>query len=313
MYALRALIVSLSVFALTCAAAALASRCAWPLLRRISRRIAPPALANLLFAVLVSPVCLAALIVLCFALPSFLRFEPRSMDEDLGGAALFIAAAGATFLVASIVRTVSSWQQTRRTAIAWTGPHCVTHCHNGVQTYCATSSGVLAVAGVTRHRLFISPDVVDSLTRDELDRAIAHELVHVRRRDNIAKLAVALCWVPGMSRIEHAWAQAVEMTADECAVSSRAEALDLASALVKVSRLHKESLPGLALGFAAGGTEPLSARVERLLTYEKPTLDKHSPRILWCGLAMMSTLVAGSLLYLPALQWVHFFTEWLVR
>jgi BlaR1 peptidase M56 len=313
MYALRALVVSLSIFALVCAATALTLRIAWPLLRRASRRITPPALADVLFAVLVSPVCLACLIVVGFALPSFLRFEPRSAEEDLGGAALVIAAAGAAFLVASVVRSGRSWQQTRRAAFAWSGAHCVAHHQAGVPAYDAHASGVLAVAGVTRHKLFISPDIAATLSRDELDRAIAHELVHVRRHDNLAKFAVVLCRVPGMKRIEQAWMQAVEMTADECAVRNQAEALDLASALVKVSRLHTNELPDLALGLAARDAAPLSARVERLLTYEKPALDKHSPRILWCGLAMLATLAASAVLYQPLLQRVYIFMEWLVR
>lgn len=313
MYALRALIVSLSVFALVCAVAALALRCAWPVFRRISRRFPQPTLANLLFAVLLAPACLAGLGAIGFALPSFLRFEPRSMEEGLGGAALFIAATGAAFLAASVVRAARSWQQTRRAAAAWSGGHCIAHHCAGVQTYRATAPGVLAVAGVARHKLFLSADVAGSLTRDELDRAIAHELVHIRRRDNLAKLAVVLCRVPGMSCIERTWMQAVEMTADECAVSTRAEALDLASALVKVSRLRPKELPELALGFAARDAAPLSARVERLLTYEKPTLDKHSPRILWCALALLATLAATSVVYRPLLLHVHTFTEWLVR
>jgi beta-lactamase regulating signal transducer with metallopeptidase domain len=311
MYAVRALTVALSVFVLAGLAAHLVIVCAWPTIRRLGRTVAKPTLANTLFVLQVAPAALACVVVACFAVPSFLRFEPIGAEEEVSVVALLLAAVGAVFIGTAIVRAVGSWQATRRAASLWNAHSCSCVKHGAVTAYHAHASGVLAVAGVGTQKLFISHDVASALTSDELERAIAHEIVHIRRRDNLAKLAVLLCRVPGMKSIESAWLEAVEMTADERAVSSKSEALDLASALVKVSRLRTQELPDLALGFAATATAPLSARVARLLAWQEVRRDRRPATL---TLIMLGTIVgASALAYHPILLQVHTFTEWLVR
>jgi hypothetical protein len=313
MYVLRALTVSLSMFVLVCVAVFVAVRCGWTFFGGRDDRVRHPRWTNLLLAVQLAPVLVASLVVAFFALPSFLRFEPRAADEDFGVAATVLAAFGVAFLIIGIVRGIRSLHRTRDVTAAWSGQPCKLHDHQGVTAYHVHTPGVLAVTGVSRQKLFISPEIAQTLTSEELARAVAHEMVHIRRRDNLAKLAVVLCRVPGMKQIESAWLDAVEMTADQRAVSTKAEALDLASALVKVSRLRTQPLPDLALGFAANANAALSARVERLLTYEAPTFDRRSPRIVWCGLTMLGTLALTAFAYQPILLQMHAFTEWLVR
>jgi len=311
MYAVRALTVALSVFVLAGLAAHFAIMCAWPIIRRLVRTVAKPTLANSLFALQVAPAALACIVVACFAVPSFLRFEPIGAEEEVSAIALLLAGVGAVFVGAAIGRGIGSWKRTRRAASHWTTDSCGCVNHGGVTAYHAHASGVLAVAGVGNQKLYISTDVASALTGDELDRAIAHEMVHIRRRDNLAKLAVLLCRLPGMNSIERAWLEAVEMTADERAVSSKSEALDLASALVKVSRLRTQELPDLALGFAATATAPLSARVARLLAWQEVRRDRRPARL---TLASLGAIVcASALAYHPILVQVHTFTEWLVR
>jgi len=62
-------------------------------------------------------------------------------------------------------------------------------------------------------------------------------MAHAHRRDNLKKLLFRFCAFPGMSRLEAAWCEAEEMAADDAAVASVGDALDLASALIKLSRL----------------------------------------------------------------------------
>lgn len=313
MYALRALIVSLAVFTITCTTVLAIVRCAWPVLRGRSRNLAKPLLANVLLATQLAPFFLAVLAALLFALPSFLRFEPHIAEEELSPAAATLALAAALWLVAAAMRTFTTWRRTNAATASWSCSGCAQDDPTALRCYHAEANGLLAVTGVSRQRLFVSKDILSSLTAQELDRAIAHEMVHVRRRDNLAKLTLLLCRVPAMKHIESAWLEAVEMTADERAVRSNVEALDLASALVKVSRLRSDELPELALGFAAGATAPLSARIERLLAWQEPTHHSTWRPLLCSASALLTILVASAIAYQPLLLRVHTFTEWLVR
>jgi len=313
MFELRAIIASASVFVLVCAAMLLVLRSGWPVLSRLSRRLSKSRVANLLFGIQVAPVVCGAVAALCFALPSFLRFEPPVVEEEFGGAAVVLAAAGLCFACLSAWRTVTSLRQMQRATAAWKQHGCADHTH-AVPVYQAKAEGLLAVAGVGSQTLFVSRDVATTLTADELKRAIAHELVHVDRRDNLAKLAVLACRLPGMRAIENAWHEAVEMTADELAVRNRTEALDLASALVKVSRLKTQQLPQLASGFAALAGCPLAARIERLLAWQEDRAGRrHAVALYGSYAAIACTVIAAAVAYQPILLHVHQFTEWLLQ
>ena len=65
-----------------------------------------------------------------------------------------------------------------------------------------------------------------------------HEIAHVRRRDNLKKLLLRFVAFPRMAGLEAAWIEATEMAADDAAVLNASEALDLAAALLKLSRIR---------------------------------------------------------------------------
>src|SRR5258708_22632460 len=96
---------------------------------------------------------------------------------------------------------------------------------------------VLTAAGVLRPRVLMSGAAEFLLTTKELQTALRHELAHVRRRDNLKKLLLRFVAFPGMIGLEEVWLEATEMAADDSAVSSVGEALDLAAALIKLSRV----------------------------------------------------------------------------
>lgn len=67
--------------------------------------------------------------------------------------------------------------------------------------------------------------------------------------DNLKKLVFRFCFFPGMAKLESAWSQVAELAADDAAVSNMDDAVNLASALVKVSRLVPvEAAPGQHCG-----------------------------------------------------------------
>jgi beta-lactamase regulating signal transducer with metallopeptidase domain len=152
------------------------------------------------------------------------------------------------------------------------------------------------------------------LTEPELKSALRHEFVHVRRRDNLRKLIFRLIAFPGMAELEAAWCEATEMAADDGAVSSSSEALDLAGAVIKLSRFTTTE-PTLELTTALAYTtaESVSARVERLMAWSERqnSVSSFSAQSAW----LIAGAITGSVLisYSQLLLLAHAATEWLVR
>jgi len=143
---------------------------------------------------------------------------------------------------------------------------------------------------------------------------VSHELAHIRCRDNLKKALLCLCVFPGMSKIERAWTEAAEMAADNAAVSSEREALDLASALIKISRLAPVArTPELAMSLVPDSSS-VGDRVQRLLAWKEPNATRQCKRGLCAGISL--TILAAALAtitYPPALGYMHTLTEMLIR
>ena len=160
----------------------------------------------------------------------------------------------------------------------------------------------------------VSVSTVTLLTRDELNIALKHELAHRQSRDNLKKLVFRFCPFPGMAKLESAWSQAAEFAADDAAVSNLDDAVDLAAALVKLSRLVPvEAAPVCTVRFVTGC---IGARVARLLVWDEAAVGEARqlrmrpwyviPPLLVAMLCVFAT-------YGPALTLTHEMTEWLVR
>src|SRR4029450_3283545 len=134
---------------------------------------------------------------------------------------------------------------------------------------------IIAVVGTIRQRLFIAERVLQSLTREELMAAIAHESGHLNARDNLKRSLLRACrdllmLIPSGRSLDRAWAEAAECAADDYAANEGAKiALDLASALVKIARMipaRRQAAMPLAV-FLVGIEESrgVKARIRRLL------------------------------------------------
>ena len=153
-----------------------------------------------------------------------------------------------------------------------------------------------------------------------------------RGRDNLRKLLLRFVSFPGMGGLEAAWLEATEMAADDAAGSNAREALDLAAALIKVSRLGPVEAPvDLTAALVRTGvrsnapTEPrndgrsfaaaMNARVERLVAWSDDAFKARIKAIpsgmewlpSWRRVAVLATT------YSQLLADVHTATEWLVR
>ncbi len=311
MFALRGIAVSLALFWLSyCALSALVAS-GWRYLNRL-RDLSAKTSASVLFSARVFPLVASAVGVLLFAAPSFVLLEPRGTDEEVGIAPLVLGVCCLIFLAAGIVRLIRAQAKTSRVITGWLQGASELEIGATAPTFQASGDiPPLALAGVCRPRLLLSKSTVALLSADELKSAVRHEIAHMRFHDNLKKLALRFAWFPGMTKLEHAWQHAAEVAADDAAVSNAQEALDLAAALIKVSRLApSQSLPAISMGLVQDGS--VSARVTRLLHWEERSGRVKSFRWLTVP-STAAALLALAVAYSPLIAETHRVTEWLVR
>jgi hypothetical protein len=358
MFAARLLAVSSSVFVLVYGALSLALGCGWRSFWRYSQKFPSRRAADLLYGLRLLPLAAAAAVTLAFTVPSFVLLEPRSIEEPIGTAPLLLGLCGlmlaafgvfnAARALTTASRAIASWTSEPTSSeskiveskssestpsesklLNWRGPVPVVRISRVVPA--------LTVAGILKPRVLMSGAAEFLLTEKEMQTALRHELAHVRRRDNLKKLLLRLVMFPGMHSLEAAWLEATEMAADDAAVHSASEALDLAAALIKLSRLPAEAPVDLtaALVYVYGPAAAMSARIERLVARSDEgcsdegcsdeawsdrgqSSDRRFPSRLspsaWCAAAAsLATLAAFAMTYSALLVRVHSATEWLVR
>jgi hypothetical protein len=266
----------LAHLALAAAAAALS-----PFVLRRASRMRPDAGARLLFAWRIAPAAAAGSIVAGLCAPAYLVFEPIAASERIAATCLAAAAAGAWVCAAGLLRGVRAAARSRQVA------------------HSARQSGrpLLALAGVFRPRLVVSPAVREALTADQLAVAVRHERAHGESRDNLKRLLIlmtpdVLPFVRGPGAVERAWKRLAEWAADDRAVrGNRRRALSLAAALVAVARLGAAPWAPLATHLL-GDPADLAARVQRLL--DRPS-GGPVPSPVWPGALALSCLAAAAL------------------
>jgi Zn-dependent protease with chaperone function len=178
---------------------------------------------------------------------------------------------------------------------------------------------VASLAGLWRPRLLLADGVLGALGPDELDAVVAHELAHLRARDNLKRLLLRTSLDPlaltGLGRrLRGEFLGAAEAAADARACDHVAPTA-LARAIVKVARLvpAERLAPDLASVHLEGS---LAARVHALVERPQPgrlRVPVPHPRggaRLAMGLAAVAFGFACAGLALPAL---HEALERLVR
>lgn len=282
-----------------------------------------PHTADAPLAIRLMPAAIAGGIVLTLVLPAFAWLEPSgsaARGERLGLTATLLAVGGAALLAVSFARGLAAVVATRRRLRELVG--------RGVSPVRGLSDTPLFVSdspapcllldGLVRPRLFVSRSVLDRLTPAELDRAVAHELAHHRAHDNIKRRLLAfapdLVWGSRLAgELEHAWRRSAELEAD--AAASRgglAQAVTLASALLKVARLCGNR-PPVDVGRAAfHDGAPVAERIRRLCA--PPSHGDRPARLSLVargGLAI--AFAAAAIDPYPVLAGIHRVTELLVH
>jgi beta-lactamase regulating signal transducer with metallopeptidase domain len=279
---------------------------AWRSMKHIGRESRANS-ANFLFALRIFPFAVSGVIAVFFTFPSFWLMERASLDED--AATFVLAACSLVILVAGVLRVLRAQAQTTRAVNRWSSD--ATN-RDSAKTTLSASRGApaLILVGIRKPKVMVSDVAAMVLSDGELQAAIRHELVHKRSWDNLKKVLISATPFPGMISIESAWRESSELAADDAAVANRQDALDLAAALIKLSRSSKQwSEPALASGLVSGESS-IGLRVQRLLDWRKCRPRREHRVALACFLLAMIVGVASN--YSASLALTHRLTEILV-
>ncbi len=319
MFAARGIAVSFSVFVMLYCALSVAVCCTWRTAWLHAQGYPVRRIADWLFALRMFPLFTAAVITAAFTVPSFLLLEPRAIHEPVGEIPLLLGLGGALLGMFGVVNAGLSLRRASRAITSWTSDAQPVQATVPVPVLrISPTLPAMTAAGIVRPKVLLSGAAEFVLTANELQTALNHEVAHVRRRDNLKKLLLRFVAFPGMAGLEAAWLEATEMAADDAAVLNAGQALDLAAALIKLSRLGPVEAPvDLTAALVHSPASAMNARVERLLAWseERRVAPQNSSRFgMTYGLgAALATVAVFAVTYSQLLVRVHTATEWLVR
>jgi Zn-dependent protease with chaperone function len=315
MFVARCIGISLALFVLLYVPASLAVSRGWGLLQQLFNPRTARSSASLLFALRALPFALASVFTFLFTLPSFLLLEPRSTDEAVGTAPLMLGLCCLVLLAAGIIQAASAQIRSSRALMKWLEGSTVMDSGTAMPVFRTSQDAPsLTVAGVREPKVLVSEAAIAALTPPELRTALRHEMAHAQSYDNLKKLFFRLSSFPGMAGLERAWSEQSELAADDAAVSCSGDALDLAGALIKVSRLSApQPQAELTTGLLHSSTA-LGTRVQRLVSWKKEPVSTGGNKYWRYALPPLGgTLFLVVATYGSVLTGLHQLTEWLVR
>jgi Zn-dependent protease with chaperone function len=316
MFAARGIAVSFSMFFLLYSGLSVVVATLWARVWPHSERYPAWHCADLLFAIRMLPLAISLAVTFAFTVPSFMLLEPHAIREPVGAIPLVLGLCGLILVLLGTLNATAAGLAASRTIATWVGDGLPGKGESSVPVLrISRVVPALTAAGIFRPLVLMSDAVEAVLNPSELRSALRHELAHVRRRDNLKKLLLRFVVFPGMAALEVAWLQATEIAADDAAVSTASEALDLAAALIKLLRLATfPSAPDIATTLIHAPLASANARIERLIAWngqqQKPALAL-SPLYAVC--VTLTTVAAVAVTYNQALERIHIATEWLVR
>ena len=308
-FAARGLVVSLAFFATVYCPLSLIAILSWRVVKRRARVRAADN-PNLLFGLRVFPFAVSAVVTALFTFPSFWLMEGPLLDEDAG--TFLLALCSVCILGAGVYRVLRAQARTKRAVQQWLAraPNLGQHLNTLILS-ASQGAPPLILVGISKPRVMISDTAAALLTDGELQVAVRHEISHARSWDNLKKVLINATPFPGMGGLERAWQEAAELAADDGAATNRQEALDLAAALIKLSRpCQPLTRPLLATGLVSSSSS-IKLRVDRLLKW--PMAGRSSGRgWSWALPALLPVIVGIFSHYGAALVLTHRLTELLV-
>ncbi|MBO0861475.1 MAG: M48 family metalloprotease [Chloracidobacterium sp.] len=255
---------------------ALLASAVWSAIRSRAESWPAAARSQFLFALRVFPAVIAIVCVTALFLPAYIMLEPRRAVEPVSLKLSVLAAISAAGLLLALWRGVAAWIATHTLIRNWlrAAEPAKLIGFDQIPIYRLRHQfPVVAVVGAVRPKLFIADQLFQSLTREEMSAAIAHESGHIAARDNLKRAALRICRdalsiFPFGASLDRAWAESAESAADEHAVRvGGVVALDLASTLIKIARLaprgNKPAMPAVA-SLIINDADGIAKRVRRL-------------------------------------------------
>jgi Zn-dependent protease with chaperone function len=312
MFVVRGIAVSLTVFILLYSILSLLVAGAWRGAMFV-RGLSPGSLANMLFSLRILPLVASAAVTVTLVVPAYIRLEPRAIEEDIA-LPLVLALACVLLFALGLFRIVAAQTRTARIVAGWLKGAATLDAGVAAPTFrTGRQTPPLTLVGVCSPRVVVSETTVALLNHDELRVAVQHEVAHIRSRDNLKKLVMYCAPFPGMAGLETAWHEAAELAADDCAVASMPEALDLAAALIKLSRLLPVAgTPNFTMALV-GERGSVSSRVARLLAWSDAEAHHGPARWTYAVPSFLTVILCAAALYEPVLTQTHKVSEWLVR
>jgi len=226
------------------AAASLPAELLWRGLATAAGRWSGASRAQFLLLLRLAPLLLSLLCTLTLLIPAYVAHEPRDTAEAVTVSLGLLAGTALYGLGLAAWRAAGRWRATRLLLREWMARAREVRIPGiSIPACCAPHPfPVLAIVGVFRPRLFIAEQVLESLDAQEISAAAAHEIGHVVSGDTLKRGLIMLCRdllgpIPLGRILDRAWLEAAESAADEYAARrGTGAALDLASALVKLSR-----------------------------------------------------------------------------
>ncbi len=310
----RGILVSLAFFAVMYCPLSLLVAFAGLRLNRIGRKPTVKS-ANFLFGLRILSFTVSAGVAVFFTFPSFWLMERASLDEDAGTFAL--AACSILILGAGLFRVLQARARTKCAVKMWSlgtsklGGRSIGSGTDTPPLSASNGAPALILVGIRKPKVMVSDMAAIVLSERELQVAVRHELAHQHSWDNLKKVLISATPFPGMSALENAWREAAEVAADDAAVASRRDALDLAAALIKLSRSSKQWFAPVLASELLNGSSSIGLRVERLLQWRMTgrRLRRTWP---WTLLVLLTAIVCIGSNYGPTLVLTHRLTEILV-
>ncbi len=248
----------------------------WRLIRAHAEKWPAAACSQIIFALRVIPLLTAIAVVAFLLFPAYIIYEPRYTAEKVSFKLATLAIFSTAGLTLAVWRGYSAWLATRRLVDNWLqNASPVKIDRISIPVYRLRHHfPIIAVIGFFHKRLFIADQLFDSLSREELAAAIAHECGHLAARDNLKRALLRVCRdvlmiFPCGRSLDRAWAETSEVAADEYAARLGGEsALNLASALVKIARLIPSGVkPATPLNASLIFDNPgaVARRIDRLI------------------------------------------------
>ncbi len=290
---------------------------------RFAERMKPDSAARFVFGLRSMPFWFAVLFVAGLCVPSYLRLEPRGVEESVGFGCVAAAALAIAIFACSLARALRAIGVSHRYVRECRRLGCEMRLgkDSAKAVVLETATPCLSLAGLFRSRLIISSGVLHTLSTQQLRAALRHERAHHSSRDNLKRLLLILTpgmlpFLSGLQLLERAWARFSEWAADDHATSGDAEqALSLAEALVRLSRLNPMPVSSPLMASLLPDSSDIARRIERLLN--KESTREASPRGFWIAAASGSTIVFAAVLALlvrdATLFSVHAALEHLIR